>query len=82
MVRLVLFPRCEFFQPLLYIYLFFRNFPEIKIEGILWFISYYSPRYKFFSLSFAPIYLSTSSRILKLKAFRGTSHIVLPCEFI
>ncbi len=50
-----------------------------KIEGVPWYISYYSPPAHFFSLSCASVYFYTTSRILKLKAFRGTSHIIPPC---
>ncbi len=81
MVHLILFP-LRFFL-LLCVYIIFHHFPDIKIEGVLWYryISCYHPCEFIFSLSRASVYFSTTSRILKLEAFRGASHIIPPAKF-
>jgi hypothetical protein len=78
-VHLILFPRCEFFQPLLGAYLVVPFPPHIKIEGVLQYMSCFAPC-NFFCLFCAPIYFSTTSRILKLKAFHVPSHIFPPAN--
>jgi hypothetical protein len=54
----------------------YHHFSDSKIKGVPWYISYYSPTANFFSLCCAPIHYSTTFRILKLKVFRGTSHVI------
>ncbi len=55
------------------------SLPDLKSEGVLWYISYYSPLHIFFA---SPVCLLIFPfRILKLKVFCGTPHIIPPCKF-
>jgi hypothetical protein len=78
-VHFILFPHCEFFQPLLCTYSLFHHFPDIKTKGVPWYISCYSPAAHFFQPSCDLLRYTTTSWMVKLTVV----HLILfpRCEF-